>query len=130
LVAVAAFFLGAVVAFLTAVAAVFGLAVDFFLKSCDNLYELLVWTRSPAATAALRLAREVAFCHFLSFGSEAIIALLMAIMEEPERSLSSAIAWVIPALYDMVEYECKVQTVRLQEKEGASKPKVSVRSCG
>ena len=42
------------------------------------------------------------FIHFLPLGSLACITFLMAMEEEPVRSLSSVMAETIPALYDMV----------------------------
>ena len=50
----------------------------------------------------LSALRNVALSHFLSEDMLACMCFLMAIEEEPERSLSSVIAAMIPALYDMV----------------------------
>ena len=50
----------------------------------------------------LSALRNVALSHFLSEDMFACMCFLMAIEEEPERSLSSVMAAMIPALYDMV----------------------------
>jgi len=110
----AAFFLGAVfffgaaffsgVAFFLGAATFLGLEAAFapFLVSALSLYEFLTWTRSPSTTAFFNAFKNIPFNHFLSAGRSACMCFLMAIEEEPVRSLSSVMAAIIPALYDMV----------------------------
>ena len=59
-------------------------------------------TNSPDVTAVFNACRNCAFNHFLSAGNLACIHFLIDIKEEPFRSFISAIAAVIPALYDMI----------------------------
>jgi hypothetical protein len=58
--------------------------------------------KSPAATPSLSALRKVPFIHFLSADMLACMCFLMAMEEEPVLSLSSEMALMIPALYDMV----------------------------
>jgi hypothetical protein len=68
----------------------------------------LVCTKTPAATPDFKAVKNWLFIHFLSAGKLDSMYFLIAIILEPLRSLSSAIAAVIPALYDMiVELKCK-----------------------
>ena len=86
----AAFFLGAFLGFPADLA--------FSLKAALNLYEALTFTKSPASTPSLRALRKAAFIHFLSAARLACMCFLMAMEEEPVRSLSSVMALTIPAL--------------------------------
>jgi hypothetical protein len=58
----------------------------------------LFWINAPLATLALSDDKNTLFCHALSLGSLACMCFLIAIMEDPVRSLSSAIASKIPCL--------------------------------
>ena len=56
----------------------------------------------PSATIFFKAPKNMVFNHFLSVGREACMDFLMAMEDEPVRSLSPVMAVMIPALYDMV----------------------------
>jgi hypothetical protein len=68
----------------------------FLSKRCA--FPTLVCMKIPAVTPVLRAFKNCEFIHFLSAGKLDCINFLMAIILDPLRSLSSAIAAVIPAL--------------------------------
>ena len=64
------------------------------------LSDVRLYTPSKLVEKAFK---NIPFIHFLSAGKLSCMCFLMAMEEEPVRSLSSVIAAMIPVLYDMVE---------------------------
>ena len=58
--------------------------------------------RTPSATAFFNAFKNMVLSHFLSAGRLACMCFLMAMDEEPLRSLRASMALMISALYDMV----------------------------
>ena len=80
----------------------FGSSSGLFLVVSTELVRTLICTKSPSATAFFSAFKNMPFSHFLSAGRLACMCFLIAMDEEPVRSLSSVMAMIIPALYDIV----------------------------
>ena len=96
---VAAFFLGAAF-FLVAAGLLFLEAAA--LVAALSLKDPLFLVSSPSATALFKAFKYMPFIHFLSLGRLACMCFLIAMEEDPVRSLSAEMASKIPALYDML----------------------------